>query len=77
MGRSSTSYRKGQGGRPKGCKNKTTILAERLGLTNNDINEIGIGIIEKLLYEIERLPMKERIKAWGIALEFFMGKLKK
>ena len=33
--------------------------------------------MEKMLEEIERLPFKERIKAWGIAIEFFMGKVKK
>lgn len=76
MGRSSTSFRRGEGGRIKGCKNKTTLLAERLGLTYEDINEISYSILEKLKYEISRLPMIEQIKSWCIVFEFFVGKQK-
>lgn len=73
MGSNQTSFRKGAPGRPKGCKNKITLLGERLDLTNKDIRKIPIELLDRLTTQIESLPFVEKIKATFVLIEFLIG----
>ena len=76
MGYNRTSFRKGAPGRPKGCKNKTTLLGERLGLNYQDVCQVPLDLLAQVQQQIKYLPFKQQIKAACIFLDYIYGKPK-
>lgn len=76
MGYNQTSFRRGNPGRPKGSKNKTTLLREHLGLSYKEVCQAPLDLIQEVQKRIRCLPIKLQIKATCIFMDFFIGKPK-
>lgn len=73
MGYNQTSFKRGNPGRPKGCKNKTTLLREHLGLSYKDVCQAPLDLIQQVQERMKYLPIKLQIKASCIFLNYFIG----
>lgn len=82
MARNKTTWPKGQKSpthRPKGAKNKRTVLLEAIGLTGweNLQQYIEKEGTEKLIAELQKLKGKDFVQAMGSILDYFKPKQKR
>jgi hypothetical protein len=79
MGKTSTSFKPGNPGKPKGAKHKTTLLKESLGLKNWDklVSFVNNEAAEKLVDEMAKLHGKDFIYALTMVAEYVKPKLQR
>lgn len=71
-----TKFKKGNNGKPKGAKNKTTILKESIGIDNWQSLEhyLNTNGLDKLISELDTLNGKDFIQCYSKLLEYFKPK---
>lgn len=77
MAVTSTSFKKGAPGKPKGAKNESTLIKEKVGLTSWDTmcNMIVNEGIDKYMEELFKLKGKDFIFGYTALIEYVKPKL--